>query len=100
MTVLLDAVSVDTIGAFVDGDGSERVVLITGDNFGAPGTVTLELAETKAGSTPVTASDLSGAPQNVTSNRAFSIGPVPNGMKVRARLDGSTGASNVRVVLF
>lgn len=99
MTVLLDAINVDAVGNFENGDGSERIILITADDFGG-GTVTLELAETKVGSTPVTASDLSGAPQDVTDNRAFSIGPVPNGMKIRARLAGSSGADNLRVVMF
>ncbi len=102
MALLLDT-SVDTAGSFIAGDGSERQILVTADDFGT-GAVTFELSRTllEPPTPPIApASNLDGTILSINTNRAINIGPIPVGMQIRARLAGSLGsASNVRADLF
>lgn len=98
MTALLDDVDQDTVGEFVVGTGSERIILATGD-FGG-GTMTFEIARTIAIPIPIVISDLANLPQNITSNQSLSIGPIPVGTQIRAVLFGATNPVDVRADIF
>ncbi|MGR3179846.1 MAG: hypothetical protein ACUZ8E_17540 [Candidatus Anammoxibacter sp.] len=98
MTVLLDNVSIDTNSPAQDGDGKERVFLITATSFGS-GSVTIQTSEKIT--TPIWVdADEGGTPLAITVNRSVKLDPLPSGMQFRAVLQDSTGASNVKVVVF
>lgn len=100
MTVLLDNVSVDTEGPFIAGEGSERQILVTADDFGT-GSVKFQLSRTVTDSPVAFATDLNGTVLDINSNRAVNIGPIPVGLQLRAKLSGTDAAtSEVRADIF
>jgi hypothetical protein len=92
MVVLLDNVSVDTIGPQHFGSGGNFVAIVRGDNFGG-GSVTLEMSPNSADSFVIIDDG------TFTANGQKTITSLPIGTKIRAQLSGSSGASNVRVEL-
>ena len=93
---LLDGVNVDTDGPARKGDGGGKVLTIYGTSLGG-GSITIELSnEDTTNWVPIT---YSGSPFVATSFEAYYIRRISQGQYVRARLTGSTGASNVNVDL-
>lgn len=96
--VLLDEVDVDTVGDAVAVDGGEHTVVVWGANFGG-GTVTIELSPDD-GTTWITLQDWSLTNVDFTANEARMIGALGQGLKLRAVLSGSAGASDVSAKIF
>lgn len=95
--MLLNGVNIDTDGIPVDGDGGNKVFAVWANDFGG-GTVTLE-ASPDGGTTWITLT-YGGNPATFTGNTIRLIDRIGQGMKIRATLTGSTGASNVNADLF
>ena len=90
MTILLNNVNVDTVGEIFTFSGGSKVLFIRADNFGG-GTLTIEAADPSDPSERFATLD-GGA---FTLNGTKIIESTVPGMKFRAVLAGSSGASNV-----
>lgn len=93
---LLDNVSVDTTGSAIRGDGGSKLLFVSGTLGG--GTISLEISNEDQ-SVWVPATFLDGAAFAVTSTGAFILDRFPTSLFTRAVLSGSTGASNVTVLV-
>lgn len=90
--ILLDNVSVDTTSAVYTSTGGTVVVNVRGDDFGG-GSVAIEAASANdVGNRYVVLTD-----GLLTAGSTLKIDYVPSGLKIRAALSASTGASNVFV---
>jgi len=96
--VLLDKVNIDTNGTYIASNGSEKQLIAEADSFGG-GTVNIETSIDGNISIPVTINGFPGTPISFTTNGSVKIF-IGQGAKIRATLTGSSGASNVRVILF
>ena len=99
-TFLLQNISVDTVGAGIMADGSNKALAVwttTGGSFGG-GSVTIN-GSPDGGVTwiPLT---YNGAPAVFTSNTILLIDRLSMGMEIQAVLSGSSGASNVNAAIF
>ncbi len=93
---LLDNANADTTGSPVTGSGASKSITVFADNFGG-GTVTLELSDDNGGHwVPVTQE---GTAVTFVENTSAFLRKLAQGQKIRAKLSGSSGASNVTLVM-
>ena len=93
--ILLDGVTVDTVGAYVNSEGFQGMLRIAGTYGG--GTVTIEIKGQDDSDLPIT--DRDGIAINTfTVPLALCTFSIPAGLQVRARLTGAT-APNLFVSL-
>ena len=84
---LLDGVTVDTVGAYLNSDGHQGMLRIAGSLGG--GTVTIEIEGQDGSNLPI--QDQAQVPINTfTTAGAISQFSIPQGLRVRASLSGST----------
>ena len=96
MAYLLHNVSVDTVGAGVQGDGSAKGIMIFATNFGG-GSVAIEISPDE-GTTWLNV-PYNGSPSAFTANQPLMLLKFSQTWLIRAKLVGSSGASNVNVTL-
>lgn len=96
--LLLDNVSVNTVGEWIRVDGGSYSAVVWGDNFGG-GQVTLECSP-DGGLTAIALRDWSDAVYNFTDNNVKGLDYIGQGLLVRAVLSGAAGASNVSAGLY
>jgi len=97
MTMLLQDVSVDTVGVGQLGDGGSKVLAVWATSFGG-GSVTIE--GSPDGGTTWIVLTYGGNPAVFTSNIILTLDRIGQGMMVRAVLAGSSGASHLNADLF
>jgi hypothetical protein len=100
MKYLLQNVSVDTVGAGVLADGSNKTLAVwatTGGSFGG-GSVTIN-GSPDGGVTWITLT-YNGSPAVFTSNIVLLADRLCTGMMFQAVLSGSSGASHVNAAIF
>ena len=100
MLVLLDNVSADTDNVIKDSEGSHKIAIVRAESYGG-GTVELQIRE-KNSETYFPTSEGWHTLENGTFIEDAEVGVeyIPYGCEIRAKLSGSTGANNVRVVLL
>jgi hypothetical protein len=96
MITLLSEVNIDTIGDAWKSDGACKSLLIDAVGFGG-GTVTIEVK--RDGGQWVVPTKTDGTPTAFLQNSLEKFDYAGAGYYVRARLNGSTGASKVNVCL-
>ncbi len=98
MTFLLENISVDTDGAGVNADGSNKTLCVWATSFGG-GTVNIE-GSPDGGTTWIILQLINGADAQFTANTFKIIDRLGQGCLIRATLAGSSGANNVNAALF
>lgn len=93
---LLNAVSVDTTGDWFTWSGGSCRIYVQATSFGG-GTVTLE-SSVDGGTTAISENFDDGTTFSVVSDGVFNAGSFGQGVKIRAKLAGSSGADSVSVI--